>query len=153
MFSSWQPPIFASCLPVVWTAWNSYTNCGQMRVTKKKTKTASTHVLKLDFIAINDYFWVNWHSWGDKMFKTAELGVVGATQHHCCLLIGPNGFTPLFRSSSMEIADHGLKLFYLLYKSGSWVFSPNSGQLNSSELCSNFSLTFRSWKWWRHTHI
>ena len=27
--------------------------------------------LKLDFIALNDCLWVNWHNLGEKMFRTA----------------------------------------------------------------------------------
>ena len=81
---------------VVWMAWNFYLNCGQMWVIKR-TKTMSIHVQTLDFIALNDCFWFNWHRWGEKMFKTehfvkvvlgpeflvpTNMGSVGAPKHH-----------------------------------------------------------------------
>ena len=58
-----------------WMTWNSYPNCGQMWM-KKLTKTSSLFkcgCLKLDSIALNDWSWYNWLSWGEKMFKTITL--------------------------------------------------------------------------------
>ena len=52
--------------------WNSYPNCGQMCV-KKRTKARSIHVHKFDIIALNECFWVIWHSWSEKMFKTVKF--------------------------------------------------------------------------------
>ena len=42
---------------------------------KKLTKTKSIRVLKFDFIALNDYYWINWYSWGEKIVKTITLCV------------------------------------------------------------------------------
>ena len=55
---------------VQWCGWPEFLtpNCGQMWV-KKRTKTTSIYVHKLDFIALIDCFWVTWHSGGEKMFN------------------------------------------------------------------------------------
>ena len=61
--------------PVVWTAWKSYPNWGQMWM-KKLTKTRSIrHVLKFVLNALNDCSWINWHSSSEKMFNTITLCV------------------------------------------------------------------------------
>ena len=46
-------------LPQLWS------NMGE-----KRTETRSVHVHELDFIALNDCFWVTWHNGGEKMFKS-----------------------------------------------------------------------------------
>ena len=56
---------------LTWCGWPeiitpTVAKCGR----KGEKKTRSIHVLKLDFIALNDCFWVTWHSWGEKMFKS-----------------------------------------------------------------------------------
>ena len=40
---------------------------------KKRRNTMSMHVLKLDFIALNDCFWATWHSWGEKMLMSIKF--------------------------------------------------------------------------------
>ena len=40
---------------------------------EKQNKTRSIHVHKLDIIALNDFFWVDWHSLGEKIFKTVKF--------------------------------------------------------------------------------
>ena len=53
-------------------AWNSYPNSGQMWM-ERLTKFRSIHILKHVFNALNDFSWINWLSWGEKMFKTVTL--------------------------------------------------------------------------------
>ena len=40
---------------------------------KKRTKTKSLRVHKLDFTALNVCFWVTWHSLGEKIFKSITI--------------------------------------------------------------------------------
>ena len=54
--------------PQLWIVWNS----SNMWM-NKRTKTRSIHIHKFEVIALNDCFWVNWHSWGEKMFKTIKF--------------------------------------------------------------------------------
>ena len=72
IYTRWSFWWWVELFSVVWMAWNSYRNSVQIWV-KKRTKTRSIHVHKLNFIALNDCFWVSWNNWGEKMFKSITV--------------------------------------------------------------------------------
>ena len=47
--------------------------CGYIKYTLFVTQIRSINVLRLNFIALNDRYWINWHSWGEKMSETITL--------------------------------------------------------------------------------